>query len=213
MIYNPVRDDWHVAVRGQGAFFNGRRARVGGQTRLGEVMVGVGFYYDRGVMMESTLAAIGDLKRDHQIHGIRRFGAATLDLCMVALGQLGAYFEYTLSPWDFAAGRLFVEEAGGRVTTCLGDPLPLAKSSILATNGHLHDAMLDVVRPRYPFERSSRFRRAGHAMVSPHETRPYRSRAGYRCSKKPAQTNPGAQFFLTSLRHVRRIRSVPIGIL
>ena len=152
VIYNPIRDDWHVAVRGQGAFFNGERVRVGEQTRLGEVMVGVGFYYDRGVMMEATLAAVGDLKRDHQIHGIRRFGAATLDLCMVALGQLGAYFEYTLSPWDFAAGRLFVEEAGGRVTTCLGDPLPLARSSILATNGRLHDAMLAVVRPRYPFE-------------------------------------------------------------
>ena len=71
---------------------------------------------------------------------------------MVALGQLGAYFEYTLSPWDFAAGRLFVEEAGGRVTTCLGDPLPLAKTSVLATNGHLHEAMLGVIKPRYPFE-------------------------------------------------------------
>ncbi|MCA1684602.1 MAG: inositol monophosphatase, partial [Planctomycetia bacterium] len=149
-IYNPTRDDWHVAVRGQGAYFNGERTRVGEQTSLGEVMVGVGFYYDRGEKMEATLAAVGDLKRDHQIHGIRRFGAATLDLCMVALGQLGAYFEFTLSPWDFAAGRLFVEEAGGRVTTCLGDPLPLARSSILATNGHLHDAMLAVVRPRYP---------------------------------------------------------------
>ena len=101
VIYNPIRDDWHVAVRGQGAFFNGERTRVGEETRLGEVMVGVGFYYDRGKMMESTLAAIGDLKRDHQIHGIRRFGAATLDLCMDALGQLGAYFEYTLSPWDY----------------------------------------------------------------------------------------------------------------
>lgn len=147
VIYNPVRDDWHIAVRGEGAFLNGERVRVGVQDRLGEVLVGVGFYYDRGAMMRATLAAIGDLKQSHQIHGIRRFGAATLDLCMVALGQLGAYFEYDLSPWDFAAGRLFVEEAGGRVTDCRGDPLPLARSSILATNGLLHDAMLAVVRP------------------------------------------------------------------
>ena len=153
VIYNPIRDDWYVAVKGQGAFFNGGRTRVGSQSRLGEVMVGVGFYYDRGAMMEATLGVIGDLKRDHQIHGIRRFGAATLDLCMVALGQLGAYFEYTLSPWDFAAGRIFVEEAGGVVTTCLGEPLPLAKTSVLASNGHLHEAMLGVVKPRYPFER------------------------------------------------------------
>jgi myo-inositol-1(or 4)-monophosphatase len=150
VIYNPVRDDWHVAVRGGGAFLNGAPARVGEQAGLGEVLVGVGFYYDRGAMMEATLAALGDLKRDHHVHGIRRFGAATLDLCMVGLGQLGAYFEYTLSPWDFAAGRLFVEEAGGRVTTCRGEPLPLARSSVLATNGLLHDAMLSVVRPRHP---------------------------------------------------------------
>ncbi len=127
LIFNPIRNDWHVAVRGQGAYFNGERTRVGTETTLGEVMVGVGFYYDRGAKMEATLAAIGDFKRNHQIHGIRRFGAATLDLCMVALGHLGGYFEFTLSPWDFAAGRLFVEEAGGKVTDCLGNPLPLAK--------------------------------------------------------------------------------------
>lgn len=150
VVYNPIRDDWHVAVRRGGAFLNGGRVRVGAEGRLGEALVGVGFYYDRGAMMEATLATIGDLKRDHQIHGIRRFGAATLDLCMVALGQLGAYFEFELSPWDFAAGRLFVEEAGGRVTDCNGGRLPLRKSSILATNGRLHDAMLAVVRPRLP---------------------------------------------------------------
>jgi len=147
VVFNPVRDEWHTAARGQGAYLNGRRVGVGGEDRLGQALVGVGFYYDRGAMMEATLRAVGDLKRDHAIHGIRRFGAATLDLCMVGLGQLGAYFEFTLSPWDFAAGRLFVEEAGGRVTDCRGGPLPLARSSILATNGRLHPAMLDALRP------------------------------------------------------------------
>jgi len=150
VVYHPIRDDWHTAVRGHGAYLNGERVRVGTETRLGDVLVGVGFYYDRGAIMDATLAAVGDLKRHHHIHGIRRFGAATLDLCMVALGQLGAYFEFELSPWDFAAGRLFVEEAGGRVTDCRGEPLPLAKSSVLASNGILHDVMLDVVRPHFP---------------------------------------------------------------
>lgn len=150
VIFNPIRDDWHIAVRGEGATFNGQAVRVGAQTRLDQVLVGVGFYYNRGSMMEATLDTVGDLKRDHKIHGIRRFGAATLDLCMVALGQLGAYFEFELSPWDFAAGRLFVEEAGGLVTDCRGGPLPLSKSSILATNGLLHPAMLEIVRRRLP---------------------------------------------------------------
>ena len=118
-------------------------------TRLDEVIVGVGFYYDRGAMMEATLAAIRDLKLK-QIHGIRRFGTASLDLCAVALGRYGAYFEYELSPWDFAAGRLFVEEAGGTVTTARGEPLPLAKSSLLASNGPLHGPMLEVVRAHHP---------------------------------------------------------------
>ena len=149
VIFNPIRDDWHRAVRGRGATHNGRPARVGEEARLDEVLVGLGFYYDRGAMMEATLAALGDLKR-RKIHGSRRMGTASLDLCMVGLGQFGAYFEYELSPWDFAAGRLFVEEAGGRVTTARGGPLPLAKSSILASNGLLHDAMLEIVRAHHP---------------------------------------------------------------
>ena len=105
------------AVRGRSTTDARRRFR----TPVGSMrwIVGVGFYYDRGAMMEATLAAIGDLKR-REIHGIRRFGTASLDLCAVALGQYGAYFEYTLSPWDFAAGRLFVEEAGGLVTSARG---------------------------------------------------------------------------------------------
>ncbi len=150
VVLNPVRDDWHVAVKGHGAFLNGELMHVGDQTRLDEALVGVGFYYERGPVMETTLAAIADLKRDHHIHGIRRFGAASLDLCMVGLGWLGAYFEYTLAPWDFAAGRLFVEEAGGKVTDCKGLPLPLRQTSILASNLLLHEAMLEVVNRRRP---------------------------------------------------------------
>ncbi len=149
VILNPVRDEWHVAARGQGAFHDGTRAEVEQAAGLDEVIVGVGFYYDRGAMMEATLAAVGDLKR-RMIHGIRRFGTASLDLCMVGLGNYGAYFEYELSPWDFAAGRLFVEEAGGKVTDARGGPLPLGKSSILASNGAIHEAMLGVIRPHHP---------------------------------------------------------------
>ncbi len=152
VVLNAARDEWHVAVRGKGAYQNGRPARVGEQARLDEVLVGVGFYYNRGTLMDATLAAIGELKR-RGIHGIRRFGTASLDLCMVGLGMFGAYFELELSPWDLAAGRLFVEEAGGRVTTCEGEPLPLARTSILASNGRLHGAVLEVVRNHLPPDR------------------------------------------------------------
>jgi myo-inositol-1(or 4)-monophosphatase len=103
--------------------------------------------------MEATLAASGDLKW-RQIHGIRRFGSASLDLCMVGLGMYGAHFELVLSPWDFAADRPLVEEAGGGVITCRNEPLLLAKIGIIASNGWLHEAVLDVVRNHLPLNAS-----------------------------------------------------------
>jgi myo-inositol-1(or 4)-monophosphatase len=143
VIYNPIREEWYWAVRGGGAWFNDRRQRVSPARELTEVLIGCGFYYDRGVMMRATLEAIAELFQRH-VHGIRRFGTASLDLVQVGGGQFGGYFEYQLSPWDFAAGRLFVEEAGGRITDARGGPLPLAASSVLASNGHLHEAILEV---------------------------------------------------------------------
>ena len=144
VVVNPVRGDWYWATRGGGAYFNGTRLHVNDHQQLNQTMVGVGFYYDRGKMMEATLAAIGDFFRQ-QIHGIRRFGTAALDLCQVAAGMYGVFFEYQLSPWDFAAGRLILEEAGGQITDGRGQALPLEKTSILATNGHLHPAALGIV--------------------------------------------------------------------
>lgn len=149
VVHDPLRGEWFVAARGRGAFHDGRPARVAPSRRLDEILVAVGFSYDRGVMMEATLASLADLLR-RNIHGVRRFGTAALDLCMVGTGSFGAFFEYGLSPWDFAAGRLFVEESGGRVTTCTGGALPLARTSVLATNGHVHEAMLEVVGSRAP---------------------------------------------------------------
>ena len=148
-VCDPIHNDWYIARRGHGALHNDQPVHTGSQRKLDEVLVGVGFYYDRGEKMQATLAAVGELF-GHNIHGIRRFGAAALDLCHVGTGRFGAFFEYELSAWDFAAGQLFVSECGGRVTNCQGDPLPLAKSSVLASNGHLHQAMLDIVGPREP---------------------------------------------------------------
>jgi myo-inositol-1(or 4)-monophosphatase len=145
VIYNPITQDWYTAVRGEGAFANGKRVMVSPADALNQVLIGVGFYYDRGKVMEATLMAIRDLFRQ-QIHGVRRFGTASLDLAAVGTGRYAAFFEYQLSPWDFAAGRLFVEEAGGRVTTCTGDELPLKKTSVLASNTILHEAVLKIVK-------------------------------------------------------------------
>lgn len=149
VVFNPVRGDCYWAARGMGAYYNGRQLAVSAAQRLDQVMVGVGFYYDRGAMMEATLVAVGDFFRQ-QIHGIRRFGTAALDLCHVADGAFGAYFEYQLSPWDFAAGRLILEEAGGALSDARGEPLELKKTSVLASNGSLHPAALEIVRRHCP---------------------------------------------------------------
>ena len=123
--------------------------QVSDATSLNGTMIGCGFYYDRGDMMRRTLGAIDDLF-SCDIHGIRRFGTAALDLCLVGCGQLGAFFEYKLSPWDFAAGMLFVHEAGGRISDAKGENLPLTQSSVLASNGHLHSLMLDITGKHHP---------------------------------------------------------------
>ncbi len=149
VVLNPAREDWFEAEAGQGATHNGVPIRVSPANSMADVLIGVGFYYDRGDMMEATLAAIRDVFRQ-QVHGIRRFGTASLDLCQVACGYYGAFFEFQLSPWDFAAGRLIATEAGGRVTTCQGHPLPLTKTSVLASNGQLHQSMLDLLSAHHP---------------------------------------------------------------
>lgn len=150
VVYNPIHEDWFTVERGAGAFANGQAAKVS-NSPLNESLIGVGFYYDRGAMMRATLSAVQELF-EQQIHGIRRMGTAALDLCSVGTGQFGAFFEYQLSPWDFAAGRLFIEEAGGIITTCNGDELPLAKTTILAAGPSLHEAILPIVARNLPPE-------------------------------------------------------------
>jgi len=143
VVCNPITSDWYAAVDQQGAWHNGIRMVVSRSERLNQAMIACGFYYDRGKMMEATLATLADLFRA-EIHGIRRFGAAALDIANVACGQYEAFFEYRLSPWDYAAGAILLQEAGGRITDCSGYPLPLgAPSSVCATNGFLHPALLE----------------------------------------------------------------------
>lgn len=149
VIWNPARGDLYVAEAGRGATHNGRPMKVSPAEQLKQVLAGVGFYYDRGEMMLATLAAVADLFREH-VHGVRRFGTAALDLCQVASGQFGGFFEFQLSPWDFAAGWLIVQEAGGRITTCRNEPLTLTKCSVLASNDLLHEALHQIASRHIP---------------------------------------------------------------
>ncbi len=140
VVLDPTRDEVFTAVRGQGAMLNGAPIRVSERATLDQLVVATGFYYDRGRMMEQTLATIHDLF-SRQIHGIRRLGSAALDLAWVACGRFDAFFEYRLSPWDFAAGALLVAEAGG----CCEHP-PLQAGPVLAANRHVFEAFAELAR-------------------------------------------------------------------
>lgn len=149
VVYNPVTRDMFTVKEGEGAYWNNKKVSPSKAKSLTEALVGVGFFYDRGKLMKSTLNTIEHLFISH-IHGIRRFGSAAIDLCYVGCGILDAFFEYQLMLWDFAAGALFVKEAGGMCTDCNGKDVNLYTKSILATNGNIHKEMLDILKQFKP---------------------------------------------------------------
>jgi len=150
IVTSPATGDWFVAAKGEGAWFNGQQIHVSQAQDLSQAMIACGFYYDRDQMMQSTLDTIGDLFRC-QIHGIRRCGAAALDLAYVAAGWFDAFFEYRLSPWDIAAGAVIIQESGGTLSDCSGNPVPLNHAtSLCASNRKLHQSMIDIVGNRLP---------------------------------------------------------------
>lgn len=119
VVHNPVTGETFTATRGGGAFLDGRKLQVSPVTALDATLVGTGFGYDpdRRAAQARVLVDVLPVVRD-----IRRFGAASLDLCAVAAGRIDAYFERGLKPWDVAAGGLIAEEAGAVVTGLRGEP-------------------------------------------------------------------------------------------
>ena len=144
-IWDPCRAEMFHATRGGGACLNGTPISVSSNDSLSKSVIATGFYYDRGELMRRTLTSIEKLFAAN-IRGIRRLGSAALDQCWVACGRLEAFFEYQLSPWDYAAASLIVEEAGGRCMDRAGRPLELNSESIVACNPSICDELVDVVR-------------------------------------------------------------------
>jgi len=147
-VYDPMRDELFSAASGRGARCNGRRIRVSTSTTLGQSLIATGFYYDRAMTMEKTLRALYWLYQE-DIRCMRRMGAASLDLSWLACGRFDGYFEYTLSPWDFAAGLLVLLEAGGKASDASGVQADLFSKGLICSNGLIHDSLLAcVLAPR-----------------------------------------------------------------
>jgi myo-inositol-1(or 4)-monophosphatase len=146
VVYDPLLDELFSARRGGGAFLNGRRLGVSGESEIGRALVATGFAYDVRRSAEDNLDHFARFVKT--VRAVRRDGSAALDLCYVAAGRLDGYWELKLHPWDVAAGALLVREAGGRVSDLAGGPVPASGAEIVASNGRLHDAMLELLRRR-----------------------------------------------------------------
>ncbi|HVO25419.1 MAG TPA: inositol monophosphatase family protein [Candidatus Margulisiibacteriota bacterium] len=151
IVYDPVREEAFVGRRGRGATLNGEPIRVSAVDDLQRALLGTGFAYDRQVRTDFYLSFVRDFMR--QAQDFRRAGSAALDLCYVACGRFDGFFEWNLRPWDTAAGTLIVREAGGKVSDFRGGSFDLYGEHTLASNGHLHAAMVSVLRAR--LERSA----------------------------------------------------------
>ena len=144
VIYDPLREETFAATAGGGATLNGEPIHVSAVARLTDAFLATGFPYDRRTAPDNNTARLDRFLRRSQ--GVRRAGAATLDLAYTACGRFDGYWEFRLQPWDVAAGVLLVREAGGRVTDFAGSPDCLSGESIVASNGRIHEEMLGVIR-------------------------------------------------------------------
>jgi myo-inositol-1(or 4)-monophosphatase len=141
--FDPTRDELFSTEKGEGASLNGRRMRVSATEKLGDALVVTGFPYD--------FKSKPDFARhltDFLFHsrGVRRDGSAAIDMAYVACGRYDGFWEEGLNPWDVAAGKLLIEEAGGQVTYYDGSPFSIYSPPICASNGTIHSQMLDVLR-------------------------------------------------------------------
>ncbi len=146
LVYNPATDEMFVAEKGHGAYLNSKRMRVAARKQLGAALVATGFPFlgdeeKDFARMSAELAAVMPTTA-----GVRRMGAASLDLAYVAAGRYDAFWERGLAPWDVAAGILIVKEAQGVVTDLNGGPDMLDGGTILAANDPLHPLMLKLIK-------------------------------------------------------------------
>ncbi len=144
VVFDPTRQELFVGETGGGAFLNDQRIRVSQTASLNAALVVTGFGYDIRETSNNNLDYFARFALRAQ--GIRRMGAAALDLCYVASGRLDGYWELKLHPWDTAAGVVIVEEAGGQVTDLQGNPYSIYGTGIVASNGQFHNEMVDVLR-------------------------------------------------------------------
>lgn len=152
VVYNPNLDELFVAEKGKGAFLSKgsyhtedkQKISVSPTEELSQSLLATGFPYDIRKTKIDNLDHFANFYKKAQ--AVRRGGSAALDLCYLAMGRFDGFWELKLHPWDTAAGKLIVEEAGGKVTDFSGGPFNIYLKEILASNGKIHQQMIEVLR-------------------------------------------------------------------
>jgi len=144
VIYNPFHRELFVAEKGQGAFLNDVQIFVSSHARLADALLSTGFPYDRKESPVNNFDHFVNFQRT--AFACRRVGSASLDLAYVAAGRLDGFWEMKLKPWDVAAGKLLVEEAGGKTSDFDGEPFDIYGQECLASNGLIHREMTAILK-------------------------------------------------------------------
>ncbi|MCE3256895.1 MAG: inositol monophosphatase [Nitrobacter vulgaris] len=145
LVYNPANDELYTAERGKGAFLNDQRLRVSGRRQMNDCVIACGLpHIGRGdhELSRREMAAL-----QPKVAGLRRFGAASLDLVFVAAGRIDGYWERNLQPWDIAGGQIIVREAGGIVSGIQGDDDPLETGHVVCGNEFVHAELVKILKP------------------------------------------------------------------
>ncbi len=143
LVYDPTRKELFTAIKGGGAFLNGKRIYVSKTRRLSRSLLATGFPYDIRKTKRDNLNHFSNFAKRAQ--AVRRLGSAALDLCYTACGRFDGYWELKLAPWDQAAGSIIVKEAKGRITDFHGQAFDIYGDEVLATNGLIHRQMMQVL--------------------------------------------------------------------
>lgn len=145
VVYDPTRNDLFYASKGRGAYLNDKRIRVSKRTQIKDTLIGTGFPFRKGDNFKNYVAMFEQVMQ--QCAGLRRPGAAALDLCYVAAGNYDGFFEIGLSPWDVAAGALIITEAGGLVGNFTGEADYLDQREIVAANPRIYGQLVPILQP------------------------------------------------------------------
>lgn len=145
VVYDPTRNDLFYATKGRGAYLNDKRLRVSKRTRMGDALIGTGFPFRRGDNFKRYVKMFEEVMT--QCAGLRRPGAAALDLCYVAAGCYDAFFETGLNPWDVAAGSLIITEAGGLIGNFTGEADFMNQREVVAGSPKIYGQLVQILAP------------------------------------------------------------------